>query len=214
MVKRKWYWVLAVVVFLCIGSFVIFKPKATLEPIKIYKATPDSKPSFPTETNTDETESVTQQGHDHGHTHAHLHEPAQHSHAAESPINDGEYDWRDDSTFDATLPKSDPWKQPYPGQATDETDETYPPRDWYKTKDPELHAEYLYAQLLKQFCDILEVHIIGEHQLNMAKKLPISIDKYIEYLEASHTLWPNDKTSKLIADLQKDKAEGVEFIFK
>lgn len=47
MFKRKWYWALAAFVVLCIGSFVTFKPKAPLEPIKIYKATPAPKPSPP-----------------------------------------------------------------------------------------------------------------------------------------------------------------------
>ena len=48
----------------------------------------------------------------------------------------------------------------------------------------------------------------------LTRKQPIHIDKYIEYLQALQVLWPDDKTSKLIDDIQKDKAQGVEFIFE
>lgn len=107
------------------------------------------------------------------------------------------------------------WEQTDPEQeSTDVTDDIYPPRDWYKTEDTELRAEYFHAQLLKQFGDISEVHIIGEHTLRMAKKQPIHVDKYIGYLHALQVLLPDDKTSKLIDDIQKDKAQGVEFIFE
>jgi len=209
MVKRKLYWALAAVIALCIGSFVLFKPKTQLDPIKIYKVTtPAPKPSFPTETNTDETEVATQHGHNPGYSHAHPHETGLHAPAAETAPSGGEYDWRDASTFEPPLPKSDPWKQTYSErQVTDETDETYPPRDWYKTEEPELRAKYFYAQLLKQFGDIPEVHVIGEHKLNIAKKAPIAIDQYIEYLEASQVLWPNEKNAELLEVLRRDKVE-------
>ncbi len=115
-------------------------------------------------------------------------------------------DWRDDPAFDDTFVKKDPWKQTYPQQtSTDDTDDTYPPRDWYKTEDPELHAEYFYAQLLKQFGDIPEVHIIGEHKLQIARKVPITDDQWIKYLEASQVVWPNEKNAELLEALQKDK---------
>lgn len=216
MFKRKWHWILVVVVVLGIGGIALFlKPKTeTQEPIKIYKVVaPAPKTSSTKETNMEEPDITTPHSHDH--SHGHSHETAPHFHTEDANTNSGEYDWRDDRAFDSTVEKNDPWNQTNQGpEAAQTTDETYPPRDWHKTKDPELFAEYFYAQLLKQFGDIPEVHIIGQHQLNMAKNLPISIDKYIEYLEASHTLWPHEKTSKLIDDLQKDKAEGVEWVFK
>lgn len=214
MFKRKWHWILVLLFFLGVGGSLLFlKLKAAKEPVKIYKVvTPDPKP-IPTKVHTKEMDITTPQTHDHNHEHSH--ETIPHSHVEETNTNSGEYDWRDDRAFNSTVEKNDPWNQTDQApEATETTGETYPPLDWHKTKDPELFAEYFYAQLLKQFGDISEVHIIGEHQLNMAKNLPISIDKYIEYLEASHELWPHEKTSKLIEDLQKDKAKGVEWVFK
>lgn len=132
---RKWYWTLAVFVILCIGGFLIFKPKTQLEPIKTYKAvTPVPKSS------STEASRIIDPDHRHDHRHDHPHGPASHSHAVETATNGNGYDWRDDNAFDSTLSKSDPWKQTYPeDESTDDTDDTYPPRDWYKTEDPVLY---------------------------------------------------------------------------
>ncbi|MDE0555469.1 MAG: hypothetical protein OXI24_14695 [Candidatus Poribacteria bacterium] len=215
MLRKNWYWI-PVVFVMSIGSLMLLSTKPPPEPIKVYKVvTPDPKP-IPTTSSRIETEVATSHSYDdnEGYNHEHFYETAPHSHAAETPISNGEYDWQDEGIFDSSLPKVDPWEQTYPEQETTAPDDTYPPRDWYKTKDPELRAEYFYAQLLKQFGDIPEIHIIGEHTLQMAKRQSIHIDKYIEYLHALQFLWPDGKTSKLIDDVQKDKARGVEFIFE
>lgn len=53
------------------------------------------------------------------------------------------YDWRDDSILEEPPPTNDPWKHIHPKEElTAADDDTYPPRDWYKTENPELHAEY------------------------------------------------------------------------
>ncbi|MCY3742466.1 MAG: hypothetical protein OXH00_15735 [Candidatus Poribacteria bacterium] len=198
MFHRKWHWILAALFVLSIGGFGFFNTRTQQEPIKIYKMViPNPKTRAITETNTERTKSSVQHEHDHDHPHGTL-----------PPASNDEVDWRDDSAFDSTVEKNDPWKQTYPQQAsTDDTDDKYPPRDWYKTEDPELHAEYFYAQLLKQFGDIPEVHIIGEHKLQIAKKVPITDDQWIKYLEASQVLWPNEKNAELLEALQKDKVE-------
>lgn len=214
MFKQKWYWVLVVLVGFGVGgTFLFLKSKATKEPVKIYKAvTLDPQPNSTQEVIAHETDISTP--HNHDHSHGHSHEVVSHTHAAETNTSSSGYDWRDDDVFESSSPQVDPWEQTYPDQESTNTDDIYPPRDWYKTKDPELRAEYFYAQLLKQFGDIPEVHVIGEHTFQMAKKQPIHIDKYIEYLQALQVLWQDDKTSKLIDDVQKDKAQGVEFIFE
>ena len=216
MFKRKWSWILAIVVVLCIGGIAFFlKPKTeTQEPIKTYKAvTPTPKTSPTKETRKEET-GITPP-HSHDHSHGHSHETVPHSHAEETHISSSEYDWQDDSTFDVTPPKSDPWKQTHPGsETTDTVDDTYPPRDWYKTEDPELRAEYFYAQLLKQFGDIPEVHTVGEYDLDVARGEPLTLGKIEAYLEANYHLFPNEKTKKAIEDFQELKASGAEIGIK
>ena len=211
MFKRKWHWILAAVVVLCFSGIVLFlKPKTeTQEPIKIYKAvTPDPKTRSIKETGKEETDITP--SHSHDHNHGHSHEAVPHFHAEETNINSSEYDWRDDSAFDDALLKSDPWKQTHPeSETTDPADDTYPPRDWYKTEDPELRAEYFYAQLLKQFGDISEVHTVGEYNLNVAKGVPQTLGEIEAYLEANYHLFPNEKTKKAIEDFHKIKALGA-----
>ncbi|MCY3550985.1 MAG: hypothetical protein OXH39_11050 [Candidatus Poribacteria bacterium] len=213
MFKRKWYWAPTAVVVLCISGIVLFlKPKTeTQEPIKIYKAvTPDPKTRAIKETGKEETGITPSHSHNHDHSHGHSHETVPHSHGDETNIGSSGYDWRDESAFDAALPKSDPWKQTHPeSEPTDTADDTYPPRDWYKTEDPELHAEYLYAQLLKQFGDIPEVHTVGEHNLNVAKGVPQTLGNIEAYLEANYYLFPNEKNKKAIEDFQEIKASGA-----
>lgn len=215
MFKQKWYWALTAVVVLCISGTVLFlKSKAeTQEPIKIYKAvTPAPKTRATKETGKEERSITASHSHDRNHDHSlgHSHETVLHSHAEETNLHNGEYDWRDDSTFDVTPPKSDPWKQTQPeSETTDTANDTYPPRDWYKTEDPELRAEYFYAQLLKQFGDIPEVHIVGEYALNAAKGVPQTLDDIEAHLEANYYLFPNEKNKKAIKDFQEMKALGA-----
>ena len=46
MFKRNWHWVLVVLIILGIGSFVIFRPKAQVGTVKVYKTvTPGPKPA-------------------------------------------------------------------------------------------------------------------------------------------------------------------------
>lgn len=216
MFKRKWHWALTVIIILCLGgiTFLLTPKIENQEPIKIYTAvTQDPETNANKENNKTKTETTAEHSPDY--KHGHPHETLPHSPVEETNTGSDEYDWQDDSTFDVTLSKSDPWMQTYPEQeSTDVTDDTYPPQDWYKTEDPQLRAEYFYAQLLKQFGNIPEVHTVGEHRLQMAQKVPIHIDKYIEYLEACNTLWPDPDTSSLINDMRKDKAKGIKFIFK
>ena len=215
MFKRKWYWAPAAVVVLCISGIVLFlksKPE-TQEPIKIYKAvTPDPKTSPTKETGKKETGITTSHSHDrnHDHSHGHSHETVPHFHTEETNTHNREYDWRDDDAFDVTPPKSDPWKQTHPeSETTDTADDTYPPRDWYKTEDPVLYAEYFYAQLLKQFGDIPEVHTVGEYELNAAKGVPQTIGELEAHLEANYYLFPSEKNKKAIEDFQEIKALGA-----
>lgn len=147
--------------------------------------------------------------HDHSHDDADIH-----SHVSETSPKTDEYDWRNDNLPNPTPPKKDPWKQIEPTNQTPVDDETYPPRDWHKTEDPELYATYYYAQLLKQFGDIPEVHIIGEHRLNKAKGDPTTLDKFEAYLEAMYSLFPRKENKEALDRLQKLKASDATVYFK
>ncbi|RKU33482.1 hypothetical protein C6496_21990 [Candidatus Poribacteria bacterium] len=219
MFKRKWHGALTVFVALCVGVGVLFlRPKMeNPETIRIYKVvTPDLKPR-PTKSGIEETDVVP--SHSHGHnddsSHKHFHGAESHSHAAETPISNGESDWRDDGVFDSSSSEVNPWEQTYLEQEFIDTDDTYPPRDWHKTENPELRAEYLHAQLLKQFGDIPEVHIIGEYHLeHIARGKKRTYNIHLTYLEALNTLFPNAGTANTITEMKQAKANGVKFVYE
>lgn len=215
MLKRKWYCVLTAFLILCVGSFIFFRPKPRLEPIKIYKTVTPVLKSSPAKTNTASAKIATPHGHDHGHSHDHTEGAVSHSHSVETNTSGDGYDWPDDNAFDSTLPKSDPWKQTYPEDAsTDDANDTYPPRDWYKTEDPVLYIEYLQAQLIKQFGDIPEIHTFVAFREKIQFKIPIKdADEYLNFLKVQYTLWPMEETRETLETLEKQMAEGVNIVF-
>ena len=149
------------------------------------------------------------------HDHAHPHDEKTHSHPPETSPNTDKYDWLKGNAPNPTPSKKDPWKQTKPiDETTPVNDETYPPRDWHKTEDPELYATYYYAQLLKQFGDIPEVHIIGEHRLNKAKGIPTTLSKLEVYLEAMYSLFPVEENKVALDKLQEMKASDATIYFK
>lgn len=216
MFKRKWHWAIVALILIGVGALRYLRPTIPPEPIKVYKAiTPALKTASTVERNAEKTDITAQHGHEHDHNHGHSHETIPHSYAEETNTNSGEYDWREDSASDVPLSKSDPWGQTFPEpEVTDATDDTYPPRDWYKTEDPELRAEYLYAQLLKQFGDTPEVQAIGDYELKVARGIPPTLEEYIDYLEAHYQLFPNENNRSTLEDLRKVIASGNEIMFE
>ena len=204
-IRKHWLLLSVLIVVICAVSFYFLLPDVPDEPIKIYKfVEPLEKP--------------TQDGHFHedGSWHAE-------TDTIEPTNRNAEDDWRDNSTVDSTVPKNDPWKQTTPvnvsADAKDDThadakDDTYPPRDWHKTEDPELYATYFYAQLLKQFGDIPEAHIIGEHRLNKVKGIPTTLGTYEIYLEAMYSLFPNEENKQTLDRLQELKTSDSTIYFK
>ena len=77
-----------------------------------------------------------------------------------------------------------------------------------------MYATYFYAQLLKQFGDIPEVHIIGEHRLNKVKGIPTTLGKFESYLKAMYKLFPSEKNKESLDGLQKLKAQNATVYFK
>ena len=201
---------LVALIIISVGGFIFLRPTPP-PPIKVYSVvTPIPKPAPTAQTRAEKTDIAVQHGHEHDHSHGHLHETVPHSHASEMNTKSGKYDWRDDDAFDIELPKDDPWKLNLPAsESMDAVDDTYPPRDWYKTEDLELRSEYFYAQLLKQFGDIPEVHIVGEYELDVARGVPLTLGKIEAYLEANYHLFPNEKTKKAIEDFHEIKALGA-----
>ena len=97
-----------------------------------------------------------------------------------------------------------------PEETTDAVEDTYPPRDWHKTEDPELYAEYFRAVLIKKFGDIPPVHIVVEDARKMMLGLPQTYDEFIATLEATYQLWPNEANRRALEHFRKRKAEGVQ----
>ncbi|MDE0018091.1 MAG: hypothetical protein OXU51_18050 [Candidatus Poribacteria bacterium] len=178
------------------GVLLFLYNRTPQEPIIIYKTTPLPIGSE----------------HTHGRT-PHIHSDHSHSHdtyqnTKEETKSDETYDWRDHTAQSIQLRKVDPWEQIYTQKEDmeefhSEDTEIYPPPNWYKTKDPELRAKYFYAQLIKQFGDIPEVHTIGEFEQKTAKGDTPTVGEYIIYLEAHYTLWPNEKTLNILKELWK-----------
>lgn len=67
------------------------------------------------------------------------------------------------------------------------------PPNWEQTKDPELHAKYYHAHLLKQFGNIPAVHIVAARE---REKILTSVmvftttDEMVDFEKAKYVLWP------------------------
>lgn len=209
MLTRRWYWALVVLIALGIGSFVLFRPKAQLKAIKIYKTvTPAPKPSQIDPKKTDSAATPRQD-------HAHSHGPESHSYSVElvTSSSSEKYNWWDDSLFDSPKPNVDPWQQTYPEEEPgDDTDDVYPPRNWHETKDPALYTEYYRAQLIKQFGDIPQAYTIAELEGKMLAEIPLTLDEHIELNQALYDLWPNQGTMEILEMLRDWEASGVNFV--
>ena len=121
------------------------------------------------------------------------------------------YDWRDDSTFEALPPTKDPWENIHPkAELTDAAADTYPPRNWFKTEDPVLRAEYYGAQMLKQFGDTPEVRTVSDWELKKAMGVTPTHDELITYLEALYHVFPREKTLNTLNYHRELRAKGVE----
>ena len=160
-------------------------------------------------------ETDTQHHHDHGQHSNHAHtDVAPHSHAVPTPLNDNEYDWRDDTAAKDETANADPWKQSYPEtKLTDAVDDTYPPRNWFETKDPVLFTKYFRAQLIKQFGERKEVHILADIELKKRQRLPLTRDEYISSLKARYALFPDERTLKTLEHHLQQKDTRARIIF-
>ncbi len=127
------------------------------------------------------------------------------------------YDWRTDDKHAHSHTDADPWSVEviFPDDeetAEDESDEEYPPRNWYETSDPALYAEYYYAQVFKQFSDVPGIEALAESLAAAAYKLeaeiPLTIDEAIARAKAANELWPDEDTQRSIESLEKIKASG------
>ncbi len=202
--SRHWKHVILIGLAACsIGTFVYLRNDTPQKPTILYKTTEPSK----SQTNRDKTVVST------AHSHDHSHDTTLHSHTVQEFPSGNTDDWRDDGVLDAPRAEADPWKQTYTQEtdveSSEETnDETYPPRDWYKTEDPELFIEYFRAQLIQQFGDIEEVHIVVDREEKRKLGIPVSLDEQISFLEAQYYLWPDDNTLKALKSLRTIKAKA------
>ena len=77
-----------------------------------------------------------------------------------------------------------------------------------------MRAEYLYAQLIKQFGDTPEVQAIGDYELKVAGRISPTPEEYTGYLEAHYHLFPNDQNRKTLENWRKIVASGNKIIFE
>lgn len=113
---------------------------------------------------------------------------------------------------------TDPWEnwweqmeaQESMTEVTEEA-ENYPPKGWHRTNDPVLFAEYYRAQLIKQFGDIPQVHVLADGHRKIKSELPLTLDEKIEHLEAMYDLFPHESTRESIQFWKEWKASGRPF---
>ena len=85
------------------------------------------------------------------------------------------------------------------------------PQSWYLIKDPVLYTKYFRAQLLRQFGNIPEIHIVADMALKERQWIYPTRDEYITYLRALYRLFPDPGTLKSLQDEIRRKAEGKPF---
>ena len=86
------------------------------------------------------------------------------------------------------------------------------PRGWFKTKDPVLYAKYFRAQLLRQFGNIPEIHIVADMELKKRQWIYPTRDEHIAYLEALYRLFPDKGTLEDLENERQRKAKGKPFV--
>ncbi|MCY3550374.1 MAG: hypothetical protein OXH39_07920 [Candidatus Poribacteria bacterium] len=204
--KKIWFLALVGLIILSIGTYLFFRGRTPTEPIKFYKTTQPTPKQRPLQTETTTKEAPITPDHSHDHPHDH----GSNDHAAVPTATQEKYDWRDDSTFETPPPKNDPWKQTKQETEVADAADTYPPKDWYKTEDPVLRAEYYGAQMLKQFGDTPEVRIVSDWELKKEMDITPTHEELITYLEALYHLFPRDKTLQALNYHRELRAKGVE----
>lgn len=85
------------------------------------------------------------------------------------------------------------------------------PQSWHNIKDPVLYTKYFRAQLLRQFGNIPEIHIVADMTLKERQWIYPTRDEYIMYLRALYRLWRDPGTLKSLQDELRRKAEGKPF---
>ena len=85
------------------------------------------------------------------------------------------------------------------------------PHSWYLIKDPVLYTKYFRAQLLRQFGNIPEIHIVADMTLKERQWIYPTRDEYITYLRARYRLWRDTGTLESLQNEIRRKAEGKPF---
>lgn len=205
--KKVWPFTLAALVVIGISLSVLLRGNEPVSPQKTYKATRAPNPN----------KNVGAAEHTHEQADDTVSHPA-HTHQENLPSGEDD-DWRDDRGVSFSLPEEDPWQQTYAPKtdvesSDSEDDETYPPPDWYKTTDPALYVEYYRAQLIKQFGDIPQVHILADSKRKIRAEIPMTLDEHIEQNQALYDLWPSEETQKTLEMFKEWKASGRPFVHK
>lgn len=200
--QRNWKYVILVGLVVCsIGAFVYLRNDVPQDPIILYKTTQPSKPRTNVENIIEPTAPNNNHGHSHedrhSHNRNHRHDTVLHSNTEQESPSRNTYSPEENSVINTSLPETDTWEdldvqQADTQLANSENSGGYMPANWHKIEDPELRAQYIRTQLIHQFGDIPEVHIIAEYERDRALGVPVTNDEITAYIEVLYRLWPNE----------------------
>ena len=80
------------------------------------------------------------------------------------------------------------------------------PENWEQTEDPVVYTKYFRAELLRQFGNRPEIHIIADMELKKRQQVYPKPDDYIAYLEAHYRLFEDKETLIELKDYRKKTA--------
>lgn len=80
---------------------------------------------------------------------------------------------------------------------------------WFEIEDLDERAAAYHTQLIKQFGDVPQVHVLAEGWLTLWRGVPMSIDESIRFNEAMNHLYPSESTQKVIQSLKAREASRI-----
>ena len=80
------------------------------------------------------------------------------------------------------------------------------PENWEQTEDSVVYVKYFRVQLLRQFGNRPEIHIVADMELKKRQQVYPTPDEYIAYLEAHYRLFQDKETLEELEAYRKKTA--------
>lgn len=204
MFKRNWHWVLVVLIILGIGSFVVFRPKAQVGPVKVYKTVrPAPKPTLTETSEADGLSDVQTQS---------LSETVAvppESEAVETlPMNETETQavspLEKSTDSEATATDTDESEKRYFGDYTKEEIDQI--RDWGKDLDARLMEKYPeFAEITRMTPEeIAEKYPTDEDRRRLAKLGQELLNEYTEEMGAFLVTLPEPIRTSILNEIRSE----------